>query len=78
MSYTLPQKTSVPITYPFVSMNHLAMMLTMLKHRFRFPKQVEHFYGCPIRIIPPGMCPDNNHPLAAWHMSHDTVLPITV
>ena len=67
-----------PITYPFITMNHLAMMLTMLKHRLFFPKQAEHLYGAPIRVLTPAASPDNNHPLAAYHFSRDTVLPITV
>ena len=66
------------ITYPYITMNHLAMMLTMLKHRLFFPKQAEQLFGCPIRVLSPAATPVVNHPLAAWHYSRDTVLPITV
>lgn len=66
------------LTYPHIVMNHLAMMLTMLKHRLFFPKQAEQIYGCPIRVLPPQLCPDNNHPLASWHFSRDTAIPLTV
>lgn len=40
------------ITYPFVWMNHIALILVMMYRRFFFVKQAEHMLGMPIRILP--------------------------
>lgn len=66
------------ITYPYIIMNHLAMMLTMLKHGLFFPKQAERLYGCPISVLPPAVTPDSDKPLAVWYYSRDTRLPIRI
>lgn len=59
--------TNIPhITYPYILMNHLAMMLVMLHKRFFFTKQVEAFFGTPVRVMPPQICPDSNKPLAYY------------
>lgn len=55
------------VTYPYITMNHLALMLTMLKNRLRFPKQAERLLGGRIQVLNPGVCPDNNHPIAIMH-----------
>lgn len=71
-------RREAPISYPFVSMNHLAMMLFMLKHRLFFPKQAETILGAPVRVLSVAHSPDNTHPLAAYHFSRDTVMSIDI
>lgn len=64
--------TNIPhITYPYILMNHLAMMLIMLRERFYFTKQVEVFLGAPVRVMPPEICPDGNKPIAFYYRGPD-------
>ena len=57
--------------YPFVFINHLALMLTMLKHRMFFVKQAESLFGAPIKVIPPNLDVDPNKPVAVFYYSRD-------
>lgn len=70
--------TTQTVTYPYVTMNHLALMLTMLKHRIRFPKQVEKLVGGRIHVLNPAMCPDNNTQIAVFHPDRYTAYPIKI
>ena len=55
---------SKKVSYPFLVVNHLAMMLILLKNRLSFNEEAEALIGMPIKIIPPDICPDNKHPIA--------------
>ena len=52
------------VTYPYLLMNHLALMLIALKYRLFFNKQAEAIFGMPIQVMSPNVCPDNNRPIA--------------
>lgn len=65
-------------TYPYIMMNHLAMMLIMLKKRFFFPKQVEALLGAQINVIPPRYDVNPNKPTAILFRSRDIMLPLEV
>lgn len=71
-------KTIPTVTYPYVTMNHLALMLTMLRHRLRFPKQAEQLFGARIHVLNPMMCPDNNTPIAVMHTAKDASYRIKI
>lgn len=64
--------------YPYVSMNHLALMLFMIKHRLPYPKLAERLLGAQIVVMQPAKCPDNNTPLAAMVYGPGDVRPIDI
>ena len=49
-------------SYPFLLMNHLAIMQFMIKKNIRFVKQVSELIGMPVRPIPTSMDTDPNTP----------------
>ena len=65
-------------TYPYILMNHLALMLIMLKKRFFFPKQVEALLGAKVQVIPPHFDVDPNKPTAVFFYSRDIRRPLKV
>lgn len=64
--------------YPYVVVNHLAMMLIMLKHRFFFPKQAEQLFHAPIHVINPKQSSVNTEPVAWYVYDSDRRAPITI
>ena len=54
--------TNTHYTYPFLAMNHHALMLLMIKKNFKLIQQVSREIGMPIRPLPAELDPDPNMP----------------
>ena len=65
-----------PYTYPFIMMNHHAIMLIMLRNNLKFVKQVSEAMGMPVRPFPVMKDPDPTKPVAWLYKSASEIRPV--
>ena len=66
------------LSYPYVLMNHLTMMLFMLKFNLFFPRQLEKMLDMQVQVIPPHLCPENNKPFAMVYSGPGNADPLRI
>ena len=64
------------ITYPYLAMNHHAIMLLMMKMNLRFISQVQKALRVPVRPLPPILDPDPGKPLAYLYTGSEKAIPV--
>lgn len=64
-------------TYPFLMMNHHAVLLYMIHKNLKFIQQVERKVGMPVRVMPPELDTDPNRPNIVLFEAQDDRRPIS-
>lgn len=64
-------------TYPFLMMNHHAVLLYMIRKNLKFLQQVEKKIGMPVRMMPPELNTEPNKPNIILFKGPDKREPIS-